>query len=90
MNTTCWDVPFRASNDFILIFIQYLAVFSVAIVMCQAYGGGGYGGGASYGGGGYGGGGYGGGGYGVIPAAIQSRHHVEYYDGNLLIHERSL
>ena len=44
------------------------------------FGGGGYGGGMSFGGGG--GGGYGGGGYGggVVPAAIHSRHSVQYYD----------
>ena len=49
-------------------------------VLARASYGGGYGGGGGYsmgGGGGYGGGGYGG---GVIPAAIQSRHNIQYYD----------
>lgn len=62
--------------------LKHFALLSTLVVLGQAYGGG-YGGGFGGGlGGGFGGGGYGGGGYGggVIPAAIQSRHNVQYYD----------
>lgn len=76
----------KSFHKWFCLFLSFQGLVILAsVALAHGYGsmGGGYGGGGGYsmGGGGYGGGG-GGSGYGggVIPAAILSRHNVQYYD----------